>query len=285
MRLVRYRHVGLTRIGVEVPGGVLPSRHSDLRMLIEAGPEELAALRHAAERPDRAEIIQPERLLAPIAERCQLLFAGGNYRDHLAEAGLQPKEPVFFPKLYSAVIGPGEPIRIPTPETHTDWEAELAIVIGRTAYQVSSEHALGYIFGYTLVNDVSARDVMDREPLQIMLCKSPDSFCPIGPHVVTADEMPDIKEVALELTTWLNGELKQHARTDQMIYTIPTLLEFLTRTVTLAPGDVVSTGTAGGTGMGATPPQFMAPGDEIVVAMTGIGELRNPVVAGWSNLH
>jgi 2-keto-4-pentenoate hydratase/2-oxohepta-3-ene-1,7-dioic acid hydratase in catechol pathway len=204
-----------------------------------------------------------------------------NYADHLAETGLHPTEPVFFSKLRSAVIGPDEPIRIPTPETHTDWEAELSIIISKPAYRVPAKRAHEYIFGYTMINDVSARDVMEREPLQITLCKCPDTFCPLGPHIVTADEVPDVNTHPLELSTRVNGVYKQRTTTDTMIYSIPTLLEFLTRTVTLQPGDLMSSGTAGGTGVGRTPQEFLHPGDTVTVGTAGIGYLSNPVVAGW----
>jgi len=189
---------------------------------------------------------------------------------------------VFFSKLRSAVIGPDEPIRIPTADTHTDWEAELCIIIGEPAYRVPAERAHEYIFGYTMINDVSARDVMDREPLQITLCKCPDTFCPLGPHIVTADEVPDPNANPLEISTRVNGVYKQRTTTDTMIYSIPTLLEFLTRTVTLQPGDLMSSGTCGGTGMGRTPQEFMHPGDTVTVGVSGVGYLTNPLEAGWA---
>jgi 2-keto-4-pentenoate hydratase/2-oxohepta-3-ene-1,7-dioic acid hydratase in catechol pathway len=190
---------------------------------------------------------------------------------------------LFFSKLRSSVIGSGAPIIIPTPDTQTDWEAELAFVIGRTARHVKPERASDYIFGYTLVNDVSARDVMVRDRMQITLSKSPDTFGPLGPHVVTADAVPDVNTTQLELTTRVNGVLKQRAMTTDMVFAIPELLEFLTRTMTLQPGDIVSTGTPGGTGMGRDPQEFMQPGDEVTVALTGVGELINPVLAGWTD--
>jgi len=156
-------------------------------------------LRQASESP--SQLVHPKKFRAPLGSSATLLLAGGNYADHLAETGLHPKEPVFFSKLRSAVIGPDEPIRIPTPDTHTDWEAELCIIIGKPAYRVPAERAQEYIFGYTMINDVSARDVMDREPLQITLCKCPDTFCPLGPHIVTADEVPDPNADSLEIST------------------------------------------------------------------------------------
>jgi 2-keto-4-pentenoate hydratase/2-oxohepta-3-ene-1,7-dioic acid hydratase in catechol pathway len=140
---------------------------------------------------------------------------------------------------------------------------------------------MDYVFGYTLVNDVSAREVMARLRMQITLSKSPDTFCPLGPQIVTADEIPDPSSTPLELTTTVNGVVKQRGSTTDMIFGIPELLEFLSQTVTLQPGDIISTGTPAGTGMGFSPPQFLQPGDEVTVAIDGLGELTNGVTAGW----
>jgi 2-keto-4-pentenoate hydratase/2-oxohepta-3-ene-1,7-dioic acid hydratase in catechol pathway len=280
MKIVAYEDdSGRTAIGIKLEDGVLPSGHSDLTTLIKAGPPELDRLRQASDSP--SELVHPKKFRAPLGPTATLLLAGGNYADHLAEAGLAPKEPVFFSKLRSAVIGPDEPIRIPTPDTHTDWEAELCIIIGKPAYRVPAERAHEYIFGYTMINDVSARDVMDREPLQITLCKCPDTFCPLGPHIVTADELPDPNANPLEISTRVNGVYKQRTTTDTMIHSIPTLLEFLTQTVTLQPGDLMSSGTCGGTGMGRKPQEFMHPGDTVTVGVSGVGYLTNSLEAGW----
>jgi 2-keto-4-pentenoate hydratase/2-oxohepta-3-ene-1,7-dioic acid hydratase in catechol pathway len=280
MKIVAYEDDGgRTAIGIKLEDGVLPSGHSDLKALIKAGPRELDRLRHASESP--GQLVHPKKFRAPLGPTAMLLLAGGNYADHLAEAGLQPKEPVFFAKLRSAVIGPDEPIRIPTPDTHTDWEAELCIIIGKPAYRVPAERAHEYIFGYTMINDVSARDVMDREPLQITLCKCPDTFCPLGPHIITPDEVPDPNANPLEISTRVNGVYKQRTTTDTMIHSIPTLLEFLTQTVTLQPGDLMSSGTCGGTGMGRKPQEFMHPGDTVTVGVSGVGYLTNSLEAGW----
>lgn len=281
MKIVAYQDDGgLDAVGIQLEDGVLPTGYTDLTSLITAGPDELDRLRAASAHPDR--LVHPTRLLAPLGRTAALLLAGGNYQDHLAETGLAPSEPVFFAKLRSAVIGPHEAIRIPSPDTHTDWEAELCIIIGKPAYRVPAEKAHEYIFGYTMINDVSARDVMDREPLQITLCKCPDTFAPVGPHVVTADEVPDPNTHPLEISTRLNGEYKQRTTTDTMIHSIPALLEFLTRTVTLQPGDLMSSGTCGGTGVGRTPQEFMHPGDTVTVSVTHVGDLTNPLTAGWS---
>jgi 2-keto-4-pentenoate hydratase/2-oxohepta-3-ene-1,7-dioic acid hydratase in catechol pathway len=280
MKIVAYEDdSGRPAIGIRLENGVLPTGHTDLTALITAGPAELDRLRQSSASPDQ--LVHPARFTAPITPTSTLLLAGGNYADHLAETGLHPTEPVFFSKLRSAVIGPDEPIRIPTPETHTDWEAELCVVIGKPAYRVPAERAHEYVFGYTMINDVSARDVMDREPMQVMLSKCPDTFCPLGPHIVTADEVPDVNQHPLEISTTVNGVYKQRTTTDTMIHSIPTLLEFLTRSVTLQPGDVVSSGTPGGTGVGRRPQEFLRPGDTVKVGVAGIGYLSNPVVARW----
>lgn len=280
MKLVAYKDDGgRGEVGVKLDDGVLPTGHADLTALIEGGPGELDRLRLASERPGH--LVHPTRLRAPLGPTATLLLAGGNYQDHLDETGLAPKEPVFFSKLRSAVIGPNEAIRIPTTSTNTDWEAELCVIIGKPAFRVPAGRAHEYIFGYTMINDVSARDVMAREPLQITLCKCPDTFAPVGPHVITPDEVPDPHDNPLEISTRVNGVYKQRTTTDTMIYSIPTLLEFLTQTVTLQPGDLMSSGTCGGTGGGRTPPEFMHPGDTVTVGVEGVGYLTNPLAAGW----
>jgi 2-keto-4-pentenoate hydratase/2-oxohepta-3-ene-1,7-dioic acid hydratase in catechol pathway len=282
MKLVVFESGGERRVGAvvdEAARGVVDLGLSDLRQFIAASPSERARLGALADA--RADVIHPPRLLAPVAEHAQVIYTGGNYATHLAEVShlITPQEPVFFPGLGSAIIGPGDDIRIPEERTETDYEAELAFVIGRTAHRVAAADAGDYVFGYTMVNDVSARDVMARESLQIMLCKSPDTFCPVGPWVVTTDEIGDVG--GRRIYTTVNGVVKQEASTDQMVVKIPQLIEFLTHFVTLQPGDVVTTGTPGGVGAFRTPPEFMHPGDEVTVGVEGIGDLTNRVVAGW----
>ena len=283
MKLVVFEAEGERRLGAlvdEATTGVVDLGLSDLRQYIAASADERARLAELVDA--RAEVLHPVRLLAPVADHAQVILTGGNYATHLAEVShlITPQEPVFFPGLWSAIIGPGADIRIPEERTETDYEVELAFVIGKTGHRVAAGEAWDYVFGYTMVNDVSARDVMARESLQIMLCKSPDTFCPIGPWLVTADEVGDIG--GRRIYTTVNGVVKQDASTDQMVVKIPQLIEFLTRFVTLQPGDVVTTGTPGGVGAFRTPPEFMRPGDEVTVAVEGIGALTNPVVAGWS---
>ncbi len=279
MRFVKYLVDGLPHLGIRTAAGIVDTGMSDLRNYLDASDREVHRVADLV--ASTASFVVPDRLLAPVAERCQVIFAGGNYAGHLAEVShlITPKEPVFYPGLWSAIIGPGEPIVIAEERNTTDYEVELAVVISKTARNVTAEDVWDHIFGYTIVNDVSARDVMQREPLQVMLCKCPDTFCPIGPEIVTLDEIADIN--GRRITTRVNGVLKQNSKTDDMLVQIPELIEFLTRTVTLNPGDVITTGTPGGVGAFRDPPEFLRPGDVVTVAVEGIGELSNPIAAGW----
>jgi 2,4-diketo-3-deoxy-L-fuconate hydrolase len=228
-----------------------------------------------------AEVASPDRLLAPVVDRAQVISTGGNYGDHLEEAKneIQATEPVFFPFLWGAIIGPDDPIVIPRQDALTDYEVELCVVIGKKARHLTAENAMDHVFGYTILNDVSARDVMARDIKQVMLCKSVDTFVPVGPHVVTKDEVADPH--ALRIATYLNGEIRQDSLTGKMLNRIPELLTALTRDITLYPGDVVSTGTPGGIGYFRDPQEFMAPGDVITAEVEHVGRLTNRVVAGW----
>ena len=275
MRFVTYNVGGETALGVRTPDGIVATGHSGLRGYLDGGPE---AAKELSESLRDSPVVQPDRLLAPLAERCQLIFCGGNYREHLREVGLSPAEPVFFPKLWSSVAHPGQPVIKHTPATKLDYEVEFAVVIGRTARHVRAEEAMDYVFGFTVVNDFSARDVMEREPLQIMLCKSADRFCPVAEDIVTPDEV-DLAGAAI--TCRVNGELRQDATLDDMIYTLPHILEFLTRTVTLSPGDLVTTGTPGGVALGRTLEAFLQPGDVVEAAVAGVGTVTSTIEAGW----
>jgi 2-keto-4-pentenoate hydratase/2-oxohepta-3-ene-1,7-dioic acid hydratase in catechol pathway len=277
VKLVAYEHGGKTGIGVRRDGGVVPTGYADLISLILAGER---GLERAAEGAEHGEPVEPERVLAPIPRPGKILCAGLNYASHLEEnpGAVLPDEPIIFSKLPSAVIGHGEPIVIPRADTHTDYEAELAVVIGRTACRVAEADALGYVFGYTVLNDVSARDIQFKDN-QITLGKGIDTFSPLGPEIVTADEIPDPQQ--LHVSCYLNGEQMQSSPVSDMIFSAARLLEFLTATVTLHPGDIVSTGTPAGVGAFRTPPVWMQPGDEITVEIDRIGRLTNPVVAGW----
>lgn len=224
--------------------------------------------------------IEPTRFLPPIPRPGKLLFCGINYPGHLDEnpTASLPETPFFFSKLPTAIIGPDEPIAIPSPQSQVDWEVELAVVIGRTARGIPSNQALDHVFGYTVVNDVSARDVQFTD-MQITLGKGFDTFCPMGPEIVLADELSDPSDVTV--SCFVNGERMQHAHTGTWLFTVPQLIEAASRFITLEPGDIVTTGTPAGVGFFRNPPRFLAPGDLVVVEADRIGRLSNPVTSAW----
>jgi 2,4-diketo-3-deoxy-L-fuconate hydrolase len=277
VRLVTFEYGGAVTVGVRTGDGIASiDGYAHLRSLIEDGERGLDAARRAA---DSSPAVQAERLLAPLRPG-KILCAGVNYASHADEnpdAGM-PTEPFFFSKLPSAVIGPSESIVIPSPETKTDYEVELAMVIGSRARRLTPESALDHVFGWTILHDVSARDVQFKDN-QLTLGKGPDTFAPIGPEIVTADEFGDWSTA--HVSTTLNGETMQSSPTSEMLFPPPRLLEFLTALVTLEPGDVVTTGTPAGVGTFRKPPVYLKPGDEVTVSVDRIGDLTNPVVAGW----
>ncbi len=207
----------------------------------------------------------------------KIVAIGLNYMDHIEEAGLDvPRHPLVFAKLPTSVIGDGDPIVVDRALTErVDWEVELAVVVGRTMRDVAPEDALDHVLGYTVANDVSARDVQEREP-QLVRAKSFDSFCPLGPVVVPAAEIADPQ--ALALRTRVNGETVQDSTTAQMVFGVAELLAYCSRGFTLEPGDVLLTGTPRGCGEFMDPPRSLRHGDVVEVEIDGIGTLRNPVV-------
>jgi 2-keto-4-pentenoate hydratase/2-oxohepta-3-ene-1,7-dioic acid hydratase in catechol pathway len=214
---------------------------------------------------------------APVPRPGKLICIGLNYRDHAAESNMAtPKQPIVFSKFSTAVIAPGEPVVLPATSTQVDYEAELAVVIGRRAKDVTREHALDYVLGYTCFNDVSARDFQFADG-QWQRGKSCDTFAPMGPTIVTADEVPDPHKLSIKLV--LNGQAMQDSNTDQFIFGIPELIEFLSQTITLEPGDVIATGTPPGVGFARKPPVFLKPGDNMEVVIESVGTLNSPVVA------
>ena len=215
--------------------------------------------------------------LAPVPRPGKLICIGLNYRDHAAESNMPiPERPVVFSKFSTAVIGPGEPVVLPDTSTKVDYEAELAVVIGRRAKKVSASRALDYVLGYTCLNDVSARDFQFADG-QWQRGKSCDTFAPMGPTIVTADAIPDPHKLSIKLV--LNGKTMQDSSTDQLIFGVPELIEFLSQTITLEPGDVIATGTPAGVGFARTPPVFLHPGDVMEVIIESVGWLNNPVIA------
>jgi len=224
--------------------------------------------------------------LVPLSEaklnppvRCpgKILAVGLNYAAHARETGAQlPDFPLIFSKCTTALIGPEDAIRLPRVSSKIDYEGELAVVIGKRAESVKAEDALEYVAGYTIMNDVTARDLQGREK-QWVRAKGLNTFAPCGPWLVTKEEIPDPHALALELR--LNGEVRQKSSTDDLIFKIPQVIEFVSQDLTLMPGDIISTGTPSGVGFTATPPVFLKAGDQIAVTIEKIGTLRNTVTA------
>jgi 2-keto-4-pentenoate hydratase/2-oxohepta-3-ene-1,7-dioic acid hydratase in catechol pathway len=215
------------------------------------------------------------RPLAPVPRPGKIVCIGLNYRDHALEAGLPlPEVPILFPKFANSVIGPGEAILLPPETTEPDYEAELAVVIGRTTRRVRVDEALGYVGGYTCANDVSARDLQNRTS-QWMLGKAIDTFLPLGPVLVTPEEIPDPQALAIRCE--VNGVELQSSSTAQMVFGVAELIASISRTMTLEPGDVIATGTPPGVGFARTPPVWLRDGDEVTIEIERIGRLTNPV--------
>lgn len=225
------------------------------------------------EKTSRTFEIDEVNLLAPLKPG-KILALGRNYADHAKEMGNEiPEKPLIFAKMTSSVIGPNQVIQWRESITQqVDWEGELAVVIGKRASNVTAEEAPRYIFGYTIANDVSARDLQVSES-QWARAKGLDTFCPLGPCVVSRDELSEVDHLSLE--TRLNGDVVQNGNTDQMIHKIPDLIAYLSKTFTLEPGDVVLTGTPSGVGKGMKPPRFLTTGDTVSITIEGIGTLTN----------
>jgi len=254
--------------------------------VIAGGELALARVRELSVRRAASLPLAELELLAPLPQPRRNLFAAGwNYPEQFAgstAASRQlpdvPEHPTFFTKLPSTVTGPRAPVPFdPAVSARLDYEAELAVVVGIAGRNLPPERALEHVFGYTAANDVSARDIQRSHGGQWFRGKSLDRTCPMGPVLVTADEIPDPQD--LELSCTVNGQVRQSARTSSMAFPVAVLLAELSRGITLQPGDILLTGTPSGVGYARTPPQYLRPGDEVVVSVSGIGELRNPIVA------
>jgi 5-carboxymethyl-2-hydroxymuconate isomerase len=207
----------------------------------------------------------------------KLIGIGLNFRDHAAETGKAvPTMPLLFAKLPNSVTGPAGPVVLPAYTDEPDFEGELAVVIGRRARDVPVERALGHVFGYAVMDDVSARDRQREEP-QWVRAKGADTFAPWGPWITTADEVPDPQ--ALHIRTWVSGELMQDGTTADMVFSVADLIAFISGSFTLEPGDVITTGTPAGVGVARVPPRFLRPGDVVRVEIDGLGAIEHPVVA------
>lgn len=262
---------------------------AEMISFLDGGEESLAAARQAvahieAQRNDAAALRARDllfdqgevRLCAPVPRPRKLVLMGLNYRAHAEEAGgKEPPKPILFQKSSNVVIGPGDPIHVPRMSSQVDYEAELAVVIGKEGRDIPRQKARDYVVGYTLMNDVSARDVQ-RERGQWLLGKSFDTFGPMGPWIVTKDEAPDPQN--LDIQCVLNGEVMQHSNTGMMIFPIDDIIAHISQVFTLEPGDVISTGTPEGVGFARKPPVFMKAGDTVRVIVEKIGALENPVI-------
>jgi 2-keto-4-pentenoate hydratase/2-oxohepta-3-ene-1,7-dioic acid hydratase in catechol pathway len=288
VRFARIDHTEGPRVCAVGEDGVARAvSFSDTGAPVRTLQEIIAAGSDAAARLSTAPTAESGKVLAPLIPHRNIFCVGRNYAEHAAEfagSGFDatgspdgqhvPEYPVVFTKPAATVIASGDPIDPHTDITSAlDYEGEIGVIIGRRASKVSKADALDYVWGYTLINDVTARD-LQRDHKQWFIGKSLDTFCPLGPWAVTADEV-DITN--LQLQTRVNGELRQDTSTSLLIFDVPTVIETLAAGITLEPGDVIATGTPVGVGIGFTPPKYLQPGDEVTVTATGLGELRNVI--------
>lgn len=268
MKLATFTHNGKTQIGT-IDGDTIHvvAWQDSMRQLIRRG----ITPSRTYERVSLAEAT----LNAPLIPG-KIIAIGRNYAEHAAETNSPlPDKPLIFAKFPSSVIGTGETVTWHTSITQqVDWEAELAVVIGQRANRVSEEEALNHVFGYTVANDVSARDLQLRIDSQWTRGKSLDTFCPLGPFIVTRDEIPDANNLAVKMT--VNGDVMQDDNTSNMVFNVPYLVSYCSQMFTLEPGDLIMTGTPSGVGEGHKPPRYLADGDVMVASVEGIGEISNP---------
>jgi 2-keto-4-pentenoate hydratase/2-oxohepta-3-ene-1,7-dioic acid hydratase in catechol pathway len=256
-----------------------PRLPASVRLLL-ADPALLAAARETAARPNAASVpVTTARLHAPVHDPQKIICVGLNYRDHAIESRMAiPKEPVLFSKFPSALIGHGEPIVAPKVSTKVDYEAELVVVIGKRGRRIAEADALNHVAGYSVGHDVSARDwQLEKDGKQWMVGKTFDTFAPVGPTLVTPDEVPNPHALGIRLR--LNGKTMQSSNTGQMIFSVAQLVAYLSAVFTLEPGDLIFTGTPPGIGHALKPPVYLAGGDVTEVEIDTLGTLRNPVVA------
>jgi len=282
MKFVTFRREGAAEPGVlrdRDVVGLKGAGFSSMLDVIAGGPAARARIEEWILKPAADEVapLDEIRLLAPIPRPPKIICIGLNYRDHAAESKMEiPKVPTVFSKYATAVIGPGESIILPRLSTKPDYEAEFAFVIGKGGRYISGAAWRQHVFGYTILNDVSARD-FQMATSQWMMGKTFDTFAPMGPALVSADEIADPHNLDISLS--INGETLQSSNTKNLIFPIPDLIEYLSSVFTLESGDVISTGTPAGVGFARKPPRFLKAGDDVVVRVQGLGELRNPVAA------
>ncbi len=289
MKLITFVHEGRPRLGalVAIDGHervydlnrLEPHLPADMLALLEAGPDALALAREtlATAAPDQGLALAEVTLKAPIPRPGKIICIGQNYLAHAHETNASASPfPIIFAKYANSVIAHGEPICIPTAVEKPDYEGELAVVIGRRGRNIPEADALDYVAGYIPLDDVTARDWQNRTS-QWVIGKTPDTFCPMGPALVTADEIPDVQN--LWLRTVIGGEVLQEGHTSLMIFSVAHLIADMSQVMTLEPGDVIATGTPAGIGAARTPPRWLRPGDVVRIEIEKVGVLENPVVA------
>jgi 2-keto-4-pentenoate hydratase/2-oxohepta-3-ene-1,7-dioic acid hydratase in catechol pathway len=277
VRLVSYAtgSDGGWRAGVVVDGDVVDAGPSVRQLLAETGGVREIERRAAEGVPVGR--LDELRLGPPVPDPDKILCLGLNYRAHAEESAMEvPVAPVLFAKFRNALVGTGTAVELPAASATVDYEGELAVVIGRRCKHVEESDALSVVAGYMPLNDISARD-LQLQTGQWTAGKAPDTFAPCGPALVTADEVGDPQ--ALTLTTRLNGKTVQHASTAEMIFPVASTIAFISRVITLDPGDIIATGTPSGVGQSRTPPLYLKPGDEVEVEISRVGTLRSPIVA------
>jgi 2-keto-4-pentenoate hydratase/2-oxohepta-3-ene-1,7-dioic acid hydratase in catechol pathway len=286
VRLVSFHGDGGVRLGVETRAGVVdvraavPDAPATARELIAAGPEERDRVRQAVESASDAVPVEQLRLAAAVPDPGKIVCVGLNYQKHAAEGGMPvPEQPIYFAKFANSLAGSGEEVVIPAATRKADYEVELVAVIGHRARRVSTDAALDHVFGYATGNDLSARELQTRST-QWTYGKAIDGFAPLGPYLVTADEIPDPQ--SLDLRCWVNGDLRQDSNTRDMVFSVAELVSDLSQVMTLEPGDVIYTGTPEGVVLGMADPVWLQPGDEVVCEVQGLGRLVTPLVADAS---
>ncbi|QNI30811.1 fumarylacetoacetate hydrolase family protein [Alloacidobacterium dinghuense] len=269
---------GTTRAGILLDGSVvdISSRFRGVLSVIHGGEEALSAARSLVS--DVRVPLDTVQLLAPLPDAPRIFCVGLNYRDHAVESKMEiPKVPTIFMKLPSALIGPKAEIELPKISSQPDYEAEFACVIGKGGNRIARDDWQDYVFGYTILNDVSARDIQ-LATTQWTLGKSFNTFAPLGPAIVTKDEIADPH--ALDVNLSIDGEVLQHSNTRELIFKLPDLIAYISSITPLQAGDIISTGTPAGVGLGRSPQRWLKAGETITIEVSGLGTLVNPVVAG-----
>ncbi|WP_020483900.1 fumarylacetoacetate hydrolase family protein [Methylomonas sp. MK1] len=280
MKLLSYKYVGQVQVGALVAEQIVPAGAdlpNNMLDFLAAGEPAKQALQKLIDAGGKRIPLSAVQLLAPIPRPGKLLGVGLNYADHIGETGLEkPEYPTFFTKQSTCVIANGDAIHVPPVSDKVDYEGELAFVIGKRCKHVPVEQAHEVIAGYTICNDVTVRDWQQRTPTWT-LGKSFDTHGPLGPWLVTADEIADPHNLSLK--TWVDDELRQNGNTSEMIFNCYELIAYLTQVMTLEPGDVISTGTPAGVGVKMKPRGYLKPGQTVRIEIEGIGSLSNPVLA------